>query len=88
VNKQTQIQKILDYADNTADHGVFSMRDIYVKCFINSPTARISDMRKLGYVFDQWWHSDTPAYKDGDSDFLYFQIIGRPCATCTVGGGA
>ena len=42
----TQRRKILDYC---AAHGSITVRDAFVKLNINSPTKRISELRKCGY---------------------------------------
>lgn len=43
MDKATQKRKILDYC---AMHGSITVRDAFVKLNINSPTKRISEMRK------------------------------------------
>ena len=44
--KSTQRGKILAYC---AEHGSITVRDAVVKLNINSPTKRISEMRRSGY---------------------------------------
>ena len=45
MDKATQIGKILAYC---AEHGSITVRDAFVELNINSPTKRISEMRKSG----------------------------------------
>lgn len=42
----TQKANILDYC---AEHGSITVRDAVVKLHINSPTKRISELRRMGY---------------------------------------
>ena len=46
MNHATQKSKILDYC---AEHGSITIRDAFEKLNINSPTKRISELRKGGY---------------------------------------
>lgn len=46
MDKVTQRAKILDYCDK---HGSITVRDAFDKLSINSPTKRISELRKAGY---------------------------------------
>ena len=46
MNHATQKRKILDYC---AEHGSITIRDAFEKLNINSPTKRISELRKGGY---------------------------------------
>lgn len=46
MDKVTQRAKILDYCDK---HGSITVRDAFAKLNINSPTKRISELRKAGY---------------------------------------
>lgn len=46
MDKVTQRAKILDYCDK---HGSITVRDAFNKLNINSPTKRISELRKAGY---------------------------------------
>ena len=53
MDKATQKHKILQYC---AEHGSITVRDAVVKLNINSPTKRISELRKAGYdvqTFDE-----------------------------------
>lgn len=45
MDKETQISKILAFC---AEHGSITVRDAFVELNINSPTKRISEMRKSG----------------------------------------
>lgn len=44
--KFTQKMKILDYC---AEHGSITIRDAFEKLHMNSPSKRISELRKAGY---------------------------------------
>lgn len=46
MDKATQRSKILAYF---RDHGSMTVRDAFEKLFINSPTKRISELRRMGY---------------------------------------
>ena len=46
MDKVTQQAKILDYCDK---HGSITVREAFDKLNINSPTKRISELRKAGY---------------------------------------
>ena len=46
MNRATQKTKILDYC---AEHGSITIRDAFEKLNINSPTKRISELRRSGY---------------------------------------
>ncbi len=46
MNHATQKGKILDYC---AEHGSITIRDAFEKLNINSPTKRISELRRCGY---------------------------------------
>ena len=46
MNRATQKAKILDYC---AAHGSITIRDAFEKLSINSPTKRISELRRCGY---------------------------------------
>lgn len=46
MDKVTQQAKILDYCDK---HGSITVREAFAKLNINSPTKRISELRKAGY---------------------------------------
>lgn len=46
MDKVTQRAKILDYCDK---HGSITVREAFDKLNINSPTKRISELRKAGY---------------------------------------
>ena len=46
MDKVTQQAKILDYCDK---HGSITVREAFGKLNINSPTKRISELRKAGY---------------------------------------
>lgn len=48
MDKATQKMKILDYC---AEHGSITIRDAFEKLHINSPSKRISELRKSG-VYD------------------------------------
>lgn len=53
MDKVTQWTKILNYC---AEHGSITVRDAVVKLNINSPTKRISELRRAGYdvqTFDE-----------------------------------
>ncbi len=45
-SKFTQKMKILDYC---AEHGSITIRDAFEKLHMNSPSKRISELRKAGY---------------------------------------
>ena len=45
-SKFTQKRKILDYC---AEHGSITIRDAFEKLHMNSPSKRISELRKAGY---------------------------------------
>ena len=50
MNPETQKGKILDYC---AEHGSITIRDAFEKLHINSPSKRISELRKSAdYVVD------------------------------------
>lgn len=42
----TQKAKILDYCE---EHGSITVRDAFEKLYINSPTKRISELKRAGY---------------------------------------
>lgn len=46
MDKATQKGKILRYC---AEHGSITVREAFEKLHINSPTKRISELRKAGY---------------------------------------
>lgn len=48
MSKMTQRQKILDYCET---HGCITVREAFEKLHINSPTKRISEIKKSG-LFD------------------------------------
>lgn len=48
MNKMTQRQKILDYCET---YGCITVREAFEKLHINSPTKRISEIKKSG-LFD------------------------------------
>lgn len=48
-DKQTQCKMILAYLE---EHGTITNRQIFNELGINSPTGRMSDLRKKGYQFD------------------------------------
>jgi Mn-dependent DtxR family transcriptional regulator len=72
MNKQEKLnqqQQIIDYVKT---HGVITVRIISTKLFINSPTARLSELYKRGFVFDkQWMESE-------GSRYLEFRLLSEP----------
>ena len=49
MDKQTQRHKILGYC---MTHGSITIREAFERLDINSPSKRISELRKLGYTVD------------------------------------
>ena len=49
-NSATQREKILDYCEK---HGSITVREAFVELNINSPTKRISELRRAGYDVQQ-----------------------------------
>lgn len=45
-----QHEKILDYCEK---HGSITVREAFVELNINSPTKRISELRRAGYAVEQ-----------------------------------
>ena len=45
--KQTQCKKILSYIK---ENGSATVRELFIYCNINSPTKRLSEMRKMGLI--------------------------------------
>lgn len=62
MDKVTQRAKILDYCDK---HGSITVRDAFNKLNINSPTKRISELRKAGY--DVQTITESRAKDNGDT---------------------
>ena len=61
MNPATQKGKILDYC---AAHGSITIRDAFEKLKINSPTKRISELKRAGY--DVWSVMETRTNANGD----------------------
>ena len=64
-----QFKKVVRYNDT---HGSFTVRELFEKEYMNSPTRVISDMRDKGYEFEQTWE------KSKNSRYLRYRIITRP----------
>ena len=61
MNAETQKGKILDYCEK---HGSITVREAFEKLYINSPTKRISELKKSGY--DVQTMVETRVNADGD----------------------
>lgn len=48
--KQTQKSKILNYI---YDNGSATVRELFIYCNINSPTKRLSELRKMGFITER-----------------------------------
>ena len=48
--KLTQQQKILNYL---VDNGSATVRELFIYCNINSPTKRLSELRKMGFITER-----------------------------------
>lgn len=59
MDKATQRSKILAYF---LDHGSMTVRDAFEKLHINSPTKRISELRRMGYAIEGIRESRTNQY--------------------------
>lgn len=53
--KMTQCEKILLYLER---NGGATVRDIFIDCNINSPTKRLSELRKDGLITEQKWEGE------------------------------
>lgn len=62
MNRATQKGKILEYC---AAHGSITIRDAFEKLNINSPTKRISELKRCGY--DVQSVMETRVNADGDT---------------------
>ena len=62
MNPATQKGKILGYC---AEHGSITIRDAFEKLHINSPTKRISELRRSG-LYDVKGIDETRVNADGD----------------------
>lgn len=47
MDARTQKARILEYA---AEHGSITVREVFEKLHINSPTARLCELRKAGMI--------------------------------------
>lgn len=61
MNAETQKGKILAYCEK---HGSITVREAFEKLYINSPTKRISELKKAGY--DVQSMAETRINADGD----------------------
>lgn len=76
MDKATQQAKILAYCN---EHGSITVRDAFNKLDINSPTKRISELRKAGYDVKTVEESRV---KDGGKTVRYTRyFIGERVAT-------
>lgn len=73
MNPATQKGKILGYC---AEHGSITIRDAFEKLNINSPSKRISELRKAGY--DVQSVKETRINKEGDEVRFLRYFIGEP----------
>jgi hypothetical protein len=73
MNPATQKGKILGYC---AEHGSITIRDAFEKLHINSPSKRISELRKAGY--DVLAFDETRIKSDGETVRYKRYVINSP----------
>lgn len=73
MEKATQRMQILDYC---AKHGSITVREASDVFSMNSPTKRISELRKLGYDVDTKW--ETRINKNGQTKRYLRYFITEP----------
>ena len=49
-SKQTQHDKIIQYLK---ENGCASIRELFIYCNINSPSKRLSELRKMGMIYSE-----------------------------------
>lgn len=75
MDKATQKHKILQYC---AENGSITVRDAVVKLNINSPTKRISELRRAGYNVQTFDEEKTK--EDGTTVRFRRYFIGGPAS--------
>lgn len=80
MDKNTQKNKIIQYCEQ---HGSCTVREISSLLDINSPTARISELRKAGCIVGECWES---RIKDDGTEVKWKRYFMKRLKPVTAGG--